>query len=647
MIRRNFPLVLLAVCLCLGMPPQSIAASVKQFTLTFNVQLKDTKPRQLIEVPGVVRVSVADALQMSDDGGQNYAAFPMKDGSAPVLEAALSLRLPVGRHELQDMKIGVPLSMLSAPTGSHAVKLIFSGARWTMLVDGKIVDNDFPLGYPEGELSAPTADAQTVSNVELSPTADIGERPERTLKATQMQYFTPEGHNAWVGDVATCYYHGRYHLFYLYDRRGHRSKFGRGGHYFEHLSTADFLTWTEHPEATPIEEQWETFGTGTPFVWHDSLFLSYGMHTSRIYPQEKTASPMQWQHIRDHGESCAVPFRSLEDLFPSGASYSTASPDGTRFTKSHVLIHPSENPTIYADEQGRLMMLANYGARGMWTSDRIEGGWHCLSEDFPPGGDCTFIFHWGNYDYIVGGFTHMWMKQATQPVEAYADMVAEGTDFYDGLSVPAFTRLPSGRVVMAGWMQLNNHWGGPLVVRELLQDADGRIGSRFMPELMPATKKAKKLAAKGTLRGQTFNLPAASGMLTFDITPTSDGRIDLTFLPAEGEENAFTWTLDLGEQRAQFSARPDERQKTLREGGRPQAAVDYAIDRLDRIQGDGKIPVRIILRSDPKFTGTVADVEIAGRRTMITYRHNLNPRRLAVGTTKANMENIKFAPFEK
>lgn len=638
---RLSTLLVFFLCMCTQAGAQKTI--IKHFTLTFDWQAGDIRPKQLLEIPGVLRVGIVNALDMQDDGGQNYAAFPMKDGSVPVLEAALRLRLPVGNRELQEMKIGVPISMLNPTGGHHTVKLSFTGARWTMFVDGKLVDNDFPLGYPEGELKTPLASGKTVTNIALTDKATMSERPERRMTAQQVQYFTPDGHNAWVGDVATCFYKGRYHLFYLFDRRGHRSKFGRGGHYFEHLSTADFLTWTEHPEATPIEEQWETFGTGTPFVWHDSLFLSYGMHTSRIYPGEVTASPMQWQYIRDHGESRAITFKSIEGLFPSGASYSVASPDASRFTKTHVLFHPSENPTMYTDEEGHLMMLANYGARGMWTSDRIEGGWRCLSEDFPPGGDCTFIFHWGDYDYIVGGFTHMWMKKASEPVESYVDMVAQGTDFYDGLSVPAFTRMPSGRVIMAGWMQLNDHWGGPLVVRELTQDADGRIGSRFMPEMMPKTKNSKVLSSSAVKDGKTLSLPAASGLLTFDITPDSDGRIDLTFLNAQDEKNAFTWTLDMKEQRAQFSANADEKQKTLREGGHPQMAVDYAIDHLDRIQTSGKsIPVRIILRSDAKLTGTVADVEIAGCRTMITYRHNLTPQRLLIRSKNATVSNVKF-----
>lgn len=640
--KKSILFIILSIALPTCWAQKAIADEKQSFTLTFNYQVKNTEPCQLLDIPGVLRVGIIDGKSLADDGGQNYAAFPMADGSVPVLEARLQLRLPVGERELKEMPIGVPLSLLHEPFAQHHVELVFTGARWSLYVDNVLADNDFPIGYPEHKPSTVNYDKILINNVSLNHEAFQKKRPERTLHASQIQYFTPQGHNSWVGDVATCFFHGRYHLFYLFDRRGHRSKFGRGGHYFEHLSTTDFITWTEHPEATPIEEQWETFGTGTPFVWHDSLFLSYGLHTSRIYPQEKTATPMQWEYIRNHGQSQAFPFDSIGGLYPSGASYSVASDDVSHFRKSHILIHPAENPTIYTDETGRLMMLANYGARGTWTSDHINGGWKCLSEDFPPGGDCTFIFHWGNYDYIVGGFTHMWMKKADEPITAYTDMVELGTDFYDGLSVPAFTRLPSGRVIMAGWMQRNNHWGGPLVLRELIQHTDGRIGSRFMPELMPQMKKKQLLRRK--IKDETdLTLPNTSGLLTFDVIPSSKGKVDLTFLSAS-EEETFTWTLDLGEQRAQFSKEAEQKQKSLREGGSPQNAVDYAIDHLE-LPLDKAITIRIVLRCDPKFTGTVADVEIAGQRTMITYRHLLQTRHLKIKTGRAQIKNVSFAIF--
>ena len=623
------------------------------FSVRFTYQAKEIGTT-LIEVPSTLKVSIIDGRRSGDDFGQNYVAAPLPDGSVPVLEATLSLRLPTKGFPIEKMRVGVPLASLRKPWGKHEVILSFTGARLTLYVDGQLVDNDFPLGEPQTVI---TTNLTITSHKSVSecktfcPALKATRIPSSRSKTVGLQYFTPEGHNAWVGDVATCYFKGRYHLFYLYDRRGHRSKFGRGGHYFEHLSTSDFLTWTEHEEATPIEEQWESFGTGTPFVLHDSLFLSYGMHTSRIYPAEQTSTPQQWDYIRANGESQAIPFSSLKGVYPSGASYSVATDGLEHFEKSHLLIHPAENPTIYTDDEGQLMMLANYGARGTWTSDRLNGGWRCVSEDFPPGGDCTFIFRWGNFDYIVGGFTHQWMKRNEAPITDYRDMVAAGIDFYDGLSVPAITEMPDGRHIMAGWMELNRHWGGPLVLRELVQYPDGRIGSRWMPELMPPVKSSRTLS-KALETEQTFATKASSFMLTMDLQPKPDGRLSLLFLPDNGEADACEWRLDVSDLRAQFAdgrvAGESARQKSLREGGQPHKAVNYAIENVDLkpYTPSAAIPVRVIARWSPKFGGTVIDVEINGRRTMICYRHGLRPDQLLVRPAHVAVSNLRLAPLK-
>ena len=75
--------------------------------------------------------------------------------------------------------------------------------------------------------------------------------------------------------------------------------------------------------------------------------------------------------------------------------------------------------------------------------------------------------------------------------------MVEGTDFYNGLSVPAITEIPGGRFLMAGWLKMQN-WGGPLVIHELIQYPDGRIGTKWMDEIIPAT---------GTPKSFQLNLP--------------------------------------------------------------------------------------------------------------------------------------------
>ncbi len=92
------------------------------------------------------------------------------------------------------------------------------------------------------------------------------------------------------------------------------------------------------------------------------------------------------------------------------------------------------------------------------------------------------------------------------------------------------------------------------------------------------------------------------------------GKLDLTFPSSSSSsdsDTSFTWTLDLDQLRAQFSPDAHKQQPTLRDGGKPHAAV-----------------------------------EIAGRRTMISFRHGLSPRRLVVQPhQKTIVKNMTFSPF--
>ena len=68
----------------------------------------------------------------------------MPDGSAPVLEAGVTLSS--SEHpNWRDMAIGIPLALLKNPEGEHEIALNFSGAAWTLYVDGKLLDNDYAI----------------------------------------------------------------------------------------------------------------------------------------------------------------------------------------------------------------------------------------------------------------------------------------------------------------------------------------------------------------------------------------------------------------------------------------------------------------------------------------------------------------------
>ena len=234
-INMNLTLTLVAVLystLAAQTPQAEFAAPANPkngFALKFTLNLKTFDGEEnILEIPHVLSVRLRQH-DPRDRRRQNYPAFTMHDGSVPVLEANIVLH-SIEHPDWTNMTIGIPLAMLKNPAGEHEVVLNFSGVRWTMFIDGQLLDNDFPFGYPQwAERNTWTTDSAYVENATVHFPAITPEQKQSQKSYTaSMQYWTPPGHNSWVGDVATFFYQGRYHVFYLYDRRHHASKFGQG-----------------------------------------------------------------------------------------------------------------------------------------------------------------------------------------------------------------------------------------------------------------------------------------------------------------------------------------------------------------------------------------------------------------------------------
>ena len=633
-------------------------ASIRSFSVRLDLDTKiPSEPATVLDIPGILRV----VLRQHDPtvwNPQNYPACPMPDGTVSVLEASLTLHSEVTPGEVRDMVVGIPLALLDKPESEHEVVIDFTGVRWSMYVDGYLCDNDFALGYPisggtddwkidparveKASFWSPGIEAARLA-VPFETAAYTGEDRFGKTTSSGIQYWIPPYYNAWVGDVAATWFDGRYHLFYLFDRRGHGSKFGRGGHYFEHLSTADFKTWQEHLEATPIEEQWETFGTGTPFAKDGKLCLSYGLHTTRIYPEESTNLPEQKEYLNEHGGTGCFPYDSLEGKVPAGTTWAFSEDGGETFVKSRMTVHPCENPSIFTDDEGGLRMLANYRSKGTWVSDRLEGGWKCIDPDFPLGGDCTFPFSWGDWDYVVGGFNCMWKRQKGREDLPWQDMVAASEDFYNGISVPSVTKV-GDRLVMAGWLKMRS-WAGALIIYELLPRPDGSIGSKWMEEIVPARGddifKEKKISTE-----KEYDAGASSFILEFEVVPTDarDARCSVGFLPEDGGDPCYLG-IDLPSCRAQYSSDPASKEKTLAEGCRIHSSADYAVAGGMRL--DSPFKVRIAVKGDPRFNGCIIDTEIAGEKTLVTYRRGLDVGKLLFSPEGCTIRKVKCSKIKE
>ncbi len=79
-----------------------------------------------------------------------------------------------------------------------------------------------------------------------------------------------------AGDAMPFYHDGTFHLFYLIDRRHHRSKWRLGAHQWAHLAVTDLIHWTSYPVALPIFEQWEgSICTGSVFYDKGTYYAFY------------------------------------------------------------------------------------------------------------------------------------------------------------------------------------------------------------------------------------------------------------------------------------------------------------------------------------------------------------------------------------
>ena len=559
------------------------------FTLSCRVDLDGAKDGDLLyEAEGALRIYVRDAKANPapneyDERYGNYYNFALPDGSCPVLEAFLPG--PAGR-------IGIPFGALEHLGGKHDLRIVWNGTYFTLDLDGHR-DEDFPysqLLWPKddkGEVkSSRVTDFSFSFDAPKGPVAPpAGVTPQTGFHA---MYWNPRGHNQWLGDVVTCEWNGRLHVFYLIDRRHHNSKGGRGGHWFEHLVTDDLVSWRELPPAVTMDVNSEYIGTGTPFRLGDKYCLAYGLHTLR------------------HCDAAEIKRRGL----PFGGSY-VMSDDGVHFTKSNLVFTPDQNPSVFNRPDGLLGM----GCRStLEKAPSIEGPWTTDVENAHVFGDCPCPFEWNGWHYIIQGFCTM--ARSTSGLNGtYTDEVLEGYDIYEGLSVPMVATWKGNRRFLIGWINHRYGWGGWLCMRELIQYPDGHLGTKWIPEVpMPVEPLVFEVRPNETLTLQfhtddpkgadfAFILDAAAGKARF-VEKAEDGSYpDLPTLSEMANGNEAKYGAE--RIRAGRKYRPDE-------------AGDFAIGKIRGL--DAPFKVRVENYFDKKAGISLVDVEIAGQRTMVTRR---------------------------
>lgn len=569
------------------------------FTVTLKVDCRNVKADEPLYSVGALKVGFRLAgnepsLSDYDAGFGNYLNFRLPDGSCPVLEAIICEK--AGR-------IGVPLGVLGDLQAEHEVRLDFASGHFSIEVDGEHFDEEMPVpahpvAWPsdavETILSARVRMANFVSPA-VRPLPIFRKRPDAKPITRPFQYWTPDGFNTWVGDVVLGSWKGRLHVFYLHDRRHHNSGNSTGRHRFEHISSADLVNWVEHPTAVPLEDEFETCGTGTPFEWNGKLCLAYGLHTTRFVDASKTV---------DNRKTPPFLYSELAPLLPIGGTYAE-SEDGIHFRKSGVCITFDQNPSVYNRLDGKFGMG---GANDLFVAGGKEPwDWKKVNNPKTSGGDCPCPFEWNGHHYILQGFH--WFDHSTNGVD-YIDWTATGDDIYDGLSVPMVASWKGNRRIYAGWLRHYWGWGGWLVFRELIQYPDGKLGMKWVPEMVPPGK-IRSYEVKDLSQPFTVRFAKGSSEIELRVDP-AEQRAQLA-TTARGQ--TAPRVRSLRENHIEFKPKHarDKLGECMLDGDKP-----FAIENVRGL--DRPYTVKALTYYDAKSDITIVDVEIAGQRTMILRR---------------------------
>lgn len=534
------------------------------------------------------------------------------------------------------LRLKVPAAVID-PLRWHDVIARFRDANLELFVDGVLVDEEWPhgplyefcaplligAGYDRKQLKAGFHGAvdhlaiwnRALADEEIAAlaggTEEVARRDREMFgpRRISAQYWKPRGDNAWAGDCMPFFHEGTFHLFYLFDRRHHGSKWGQGAHQYAHLASRDLIHWEEHPLAVPIARQWECSMGTCDCIWHNGVY--------RLF-------------YTDCGGRC-----EYRDKPQRGSwIFCATSTDGIHFRKDFKPLVPGGDCTVFRDPETGLFHLVRGGGNRLVSKDLRN--WQEIPGDFVvrkegTTGECPHLFAWNGWYYFILGTNAIWKsRHALGPWEEMKPAI------YDGLFVPKVAEFTGNRRILAGFL-FERGWAGHLAFRELVQYPDGSLGTKWPPELIPAAGERIRLSwadvseglssdRRGVRVGGSGSLATAmlrdvprNVRISFRVAAAGAKRFGVCLRASEEAEGGCELRFEPARQKAQFG-RPRHGGLANDSTGRVAAGRDYAIEDVAGL--DRPFLLEIVVKDD------IVDVCIDRRRTMITRR---DPEPLGAG----------------
>ena len=465
---------------------------------------------------------------------------------------------------------------LTSPRTAGRIRLCWRGYSFRLYVDDRLEDEDWPLGEPAGGDWLVRGE-KCVSALRLSECASFEEDPE-TLYPEPFQNFVLPGHNTGVGDCMPFERDGRYCLYYLFDRRGHASKQGLGAHQWAQISSADLKTWTVHPMAVGITEQWEgSICTGSLIQKDGKTYAFYAVRMSDGSPARMTwAVSGDGVHFEKSGRYFALtePYEPVSARDPKvflGADgqyhmlVTTSLTDGGRF--GGCLAHLTSPDLIQWTQHGPFIVPG--------YSDQPE---------------CSDYFEWNGWYYLV--FSNFAIARYRMSRSPFGPWIRPENDLLDTLEsqVPKTAAFGDRRLSTGFLARRPRTYAGNAVTHELFQRPDGTLGIRQPEEILPQPRRRLEPAG-ATLEGGQGRAEA--------LLAESDGDFRLKAVLKLGSEHLLAGLLvTFGRERSyRIELDPAARMVTIT---RPNGDFERGScrDLLRNVVLDGALAVDLLVRGD-------------------------------------------------
>jgi beta-fructofuranosidase len=425
---------------------------------------------------------------------------------------------------------------------------------------------------------------------------------------TGFQYFKPAG-NLFVGDCIPFFHDNTYYLYWLLDSGHHSALRGLGGHQWALSTSKDLKNWKHYPVVLGIDEDWEkSICTGSVAYYKGKFYAFYA--TRLINAEGKVNEQLSYAVSPD-----GIHFKKQKPnpFYTYAPGYSKRD-----FRDPKVVIDSSGTFHLFVSSATDTALGRARGALVHLVSKDLEK-WEVLKplianqDDVP---ECPDYFKWKNWYYLIygrGGNTYYLKSKSPYGPWQYPASQSLNEDWFNVVKTAEF---PNGRRIAAGWIPSKRGgkddggeiFGGNALLREVIQDANGDLMTKFPAELIPPAGTAIALqlisdSLTKQLEKNTYEIKAGFGMgtaflsgipsncrITMDMEPT--GRVEEYGLSLRAMDD------DRSGYRLVFS--PDNEEVWL-QGTRIQA-----VEGLGR-----KIQVDIVMKDD------IIDVSIDGKRCIV------------------------------